>query len=86
MPALKTIDIADDTTVIVNGSTINYAEGGYRYMVRFPAKPSVATITDRGKGRRSVALGNMTRTTVVVNARADVAEAIFVAAGGLPAS
>ena len=86
MPALKTIDIADDTSVIVNGSTINYAEGGYRYMVRLPAKPSVATITDRGKGRRSVALGNMTRTTVVVNARADVAEAIFVAAGGLPAS
>ena len=46
MRALKTIDIADDTSVIVNGSTINYAEGGYRYMVRFPAKP-VATITER---------------------------------------
>lgn len=86
MPALKTIDIADDTSVIVNGSTINYTEGGYRYMVRFPAKPSIATISERGNGRRSVALGNMTRTTVVVNARADVAEAIFIAAGGVPAS
>lgn len=86
MPALKIIDIADDTSVIVNGSTINYTESGYRYMVRFPSKPACASISERGNGRRSVSLGNMTRTTVVVNARADVAEAIFIAVGGLPAS
>lgn len=82
---MKTIDLGS-VAATVSGNVVNYTSGSYRYVLRFPAKPALCSITELRDGRSTVTFSSYKGAVLSITGRSTIINAIFETAGGQRAS